>query len=160
MELKVEVRMAADGKSIEGYASVFNSLSHDLGGFREQIKPGAFTRALSESPDILCVVAHDPDKLLGRTASGTCTVEQDEMGLKFRCSMPNTSLGRDMTEMIQRRDITECSFKFSLDPDDDDADAWDERDGYVRRTVNSVARLYDVTVCRAGAYSATSVKVK
>src|ERR1700720_2852043 len=95
--IKIEVRAAQDDPdSIEGYASVFDSLSQDLGGFRELVKPGAFKRALAESPDILCVVGHDPDKLLGRTMSGTCSVEQDERGLKFRTKLPNTSLGRDM----------------------------------------------------------------
>ena len=157
--IKVEVRASADGQSIEGYASVFDSLSQDLGGFRELVKPGAFKRALAESPDILCVVGHDPDKLLGRTMSGTCEVEEDERGLKFRCKMPNTGLGRDMKELISRGDMNECSFKFSLDPNDDDAEDWDESEGFVRRTIRSVARLYDVSVCLEGAYRATSVKV-
>src|SRR5580698_6854255 len=98
--MKVEVRAAADGKSIEGYAAVFNSLSEDLGGFREVILPGAFKRALDDSDDILCVLNHDKTQLLGRTSSGTCEVSQDEVGLRFRCAMPNTTLGRDLMEQI------------------------------------------------------------
>jgi HK97 family phage prohead protease len=159
--IKIEVRAAADDPdAIEGHAALFDSLSQDLGGFREVIKPGAFTRALAESDDILCVVSHDPERLLGRTGSGTCTVMQDDRGLKFRCKMPNTSLGRDMREMISRGDMQECSFKFALDDNDEDADEWDENEGFVRRTIRSVARLYDVSVCREGAYRSTRVKVK
>ena len=38
---------AAGGRRIVGYAAVFNSLSEDLGGFREIILPGTFDRAIS-----------------------------------------------------------------------------------------------------------------
>ena len=33
---------------LKGYAAVYNSLSEDLGGFRERIKTGAFRRAIDE----------------------------------------------------------------------------------------------------------------
>src|ERR1700741_785014 len=91
--IRIAVRAAPGCKSIEGPAAVFNSLSEDLGGFREIITPGAFKRALAESEDILCVVNHDSRQLLGRTSSGTCEVCEDEQGLRFSCSMPNTQLG-------------------------------------------------------------------
>jgi HK97 family phage prohead protease len=160
MEIKVEVRAAKDGSNaFEGYAAVFNSLSEDLGGFRELIMPGAFKRALDESGDIICNVNHDDERMLGRTMSGTCEVTQDENGLRFRCSMPNTSLGRDLMEQVKRGDMSQCSFRFGMDSDDEDADEWDMDEGFVRRRIRSVARLFDVSVVRDPAYRATSVKV-
>jgi len=158
--IRVEVRAAADDpNSIEGYAAVFDSLSDDLGGFREVIKPGAFKRALAESGDILCVVDHDRSKLLGRTMSGTCRVTQDDKGLFFRCAMPDTQLGRDMRALIARGDYSQCSFKFGMDPDDDEAEDWAEGTAGIVRTIRSVARLGDVSTVLTPAYRSTSVAI-
>lgn len=161
MELKVEVRAAKDGsQAIEGYAAVFNKLSDDLGGFREQIKPGAFGRALAEKQDTLCLLNHDPRMLLGRTSSGTCQMREDENGLFFRCDMPNTSLGRDTLEMVKRGDISQCSFTFTCDDDDWDEDKDEQGRSFVKRTVNSVRGLFDVSPVIQPAYPQTSVSAK
>ena len=46
-DLDFEVRSVDGGMEFTGYAAVFNTFSSDLGGFREQISPGAFTRSLN-----------------------------------------------------------------------------------------------------------------
>jgi HK97 family phage prohead protease len=58
---------------IRGHGSVFNSLSEDLGGFREIIHTGAFDEALGKS-DIRCLINHDANLILGRNTSGTLEV--------------------------------------------------------------------------------------
>ena len=40
----IELREDDGEQRINGYAAVFNTLSENLGGFREQIQPGAFDR--------------------------------------------------------------------------------------------------------------------
>ena len=45
----IEIRAAGDGLEFRGYAAVFNTPSEDLGGFRETILPGAFTRSINSS---------------------------------------------------------------------------------------------------------------
>jgi HK97 family phage prohead protease len=163
--LKIEVRAAKDDpNAIEGYAAVFNSESEDLGGFREVLVPGAFKRALATGDDVLCLMDHDLRQLLGRTSSGTCKVMEDENGLRFRCSMPNTRLGQDVMEQIKRGDISQCSFSFAMDPESDDDEDWSEEkdaDGrsYVKRTIRAVSKLFDVSPVVTPAYRATSVSV-
>lgn len=79
-----------DGKrTLTGYAAVFNSFSEDLGGWREQIAPGAFSNSLRNSPDILFLSEHDVKKgLLGRTKSNTLRLAEDNIGLRFECDLP------------------------------------------------------------------------
>ena len=81
--LTVEVRATedSDGPIISGHAAVFNSPSHDLGGFREYILPGAFKRTLKNSRDILSFFNHDPHYVLGRTGNKTLTLSEDLQGL-------------------------------------------------------------------------------
>ena len=62
-----EVRETSEGMEFQGYASVFNSRSENLGGFTEVVAPGAFTRSLKSRNDVklygtmirvLCLVLH------------------------------------------------------------------------------------------------------
>ena len=68
---KVELRKSDDGRKMRGTAVVFNQLSENLGGFREQIDPAAFDAA--DISDVRCLFNHDDSMVLGRTSSGTLT---------------------------------------------------------------------------------------
>jgi hypothetical protein len=53
--VKVEIRSENGGPpKLVGYAAIFNTLSNDLGWFREQIKPGAFANSIKTSDIRLC----------------------------------------------------------------------------------------------------------
>jgi phage head maturation protease len=41
-----------------GYAATFDSISEDLGGFREIIRPGAFDATLADKPDVSARIQH------------------------------------------------------------------------------------------------------
>src|SRR5437899_12214900 len=103
---------AADPLRIEGYAAVFNTYSHDLGGFIERVKPGAFSRGLFLKQDVRALINHDPNLVLGRTKSGTLALAEDTKGLKFVAVLPNTQYARDLHESVSRGDIDQCSFSF------------------------------------------------
>jgi phage head maturation protease len=75
---KIEIRANADGtRTISGYAVVFNSLSLDLGSFKERVRPGAFAKSLANGPDVLCLYSHDDKQILGRRSSGTLELSKD-----------------------------------------------------------------------------------
>ena len=142
------------GKTLTGYAAVFDSLSEDLGGFREIIKPGAFDRALKDKHDVRALVNHDNSLLLGRTASGTLRLSTDARGLKYEIDMPDTTAARDVAESIKRGDISGSSFGFRTI-----ADAWPKIEGVVTREVLDL-ELLDVSPVTYPAYPATQVSLR
>jgi uncharacterized protein len=149
----------AEGKTpkIVGYAAVFNSLSENLGGFREIIAPGAFDEALKKS-DVRALINHDMNLLMGRTSSGTLTLSADETGLRMDIDPPDSEMARHYIANIERGDMTGSSFSFTTEPDGDD---WDEdADGRVVRTVRAVGDLYDVGPVVFPAYLDTSVAMR
>ena len=78
----VEELRADDGDgTIQGYAAVFDSPSLNLGGFREIVRPGAFTQSVQRD-DVRALFNHDPNFVLGRTKSGTLALLEDERGRK------------------------------------------------------------------------------
>jgi HK97 family phage prohead protease len=150
-----ELRVAPDAKPIiEGYAALYN-VQTDLGYFQERIAPGAFARAISEKDDVRCLLNHDSNALLGRTTNGTLTLSQDSTGLKMRCELPDTSVGKDVHTLITRGDITGMSFGFMVLDEDVSYTA----DGRCLRTIKDVS-LLDVSPCVYPAYEATSVQAR
>jgi len=157
-----EVRIIAEeGKSpvLRGHAAVFNTSSVDLGGFREIIMPNAFRSALSNS-DPRCLFNHDPNLILGRKSANTLRVDEDARGLPFECDMPGTSYSNDLRISMDRGDIKECSFGFSVRKD---GDKWEkDSTGYWTRTINEdgIEKLYDVSPVTYPAYPDTSCAMR
>lgn len=144
-----ELKAVNESRVVEGYASVFNSMSEDLGGFREIIKPGAFANALGD--DVRALYNHDSNYLLARTKSGTLELWEDDKGLGYRFEMPNTSYGNDMLELFRRGDLSQSSFGFTVDKD-----SWRMEDGQHVRYIESVSSLFDVSPVVYPAYAAAS----
>lgn len=59
--LSIELRSAED-RTIEGRAIVFNSLSQDMVGFREQILPEAITEEVLNNSDIFMLYNHNLER--------------------------------------------------------------------------------------------------
>lgn len=153
--VKVEIRSDDTGPPrLTGYAAIFNSLSEDLGGFREKIKPGAFTNSIKTS-DIRALWNHNPDYVLGRNKAGTLTLEEDERGLRIEIIPPETIWAKDLMESIRRGDVDQMSFGFRTKKDE-----WDESNPKnIIRTLIEV-ELFDVSPVTYPAYPATSIGVR
>jgi HK97 family phage prohead protease len=154
----IQFRAAAAGSAspgiLEGYAAKFNVPSADLGGFIEVIKPGAFKRALKLNQDVRALQDHDSSRVLGRTTSGTLSLIEDAVGLKFKCVLPNTSVGRDAFTLVSRRDVTGCSFAFRVA---NGGEKWTTSESGTIRELTDVD-LFDVSpVVTFPAYSDTNV---
>ena len=154
LEFRSDVK---NGKpTIRGIAAMFNSMSEDLGGFREQIAPGAFKSALGSS-DVRALINHDSNLILGRSTSGTLRLSETDQGLEFECDAPDTTYARDLMESMKRGDISQCSFGFTVD---DGGDTWQKEAGAWTRTIHVVSRLYDVSPVTYPAYPETSCALR
>lgn len=108
---EVEARAKGSNIYVEGYASVFEKRSGNLGGFVEVVKPTAFNKTIQEA-DVRALWNHDPQYVLGRSGAGTLELSIDQNGLYYRSLLPNTSYAKDLAELLERRDVRESSFTF------------------------------------------------
>ncbi|MFE2245256.1 HK97 family phage prohead protease [Streptomyces lavendulae] len=108
-----EVRAEGDTVTMRGYAYRFNELSHNLGGFVERILPGAGKRSL-EAHDVFATFNHDNNNVLGRRSAGTLRLGEDDAGGWYEIDLPNTTVGRDLAELLKRGDINGSSFTFRV----------------------------------------------
>ena len=150
-----ELRAAADDSpaTLKGYAALFNKRSSDLGGFFEEISPGAFADTLDG--DVRALFNHDPNIVLGRTKSGTLDLLEDKRGLAFELRPPETTLVADQVlAPIERGDVSQMSFGFITIEDE-----WRTEGKKEIRTLVKV-ELLDISPVTFPAYPQTKVAVR
>ena len=146
------VRAADKGRTIGGYAAIFNSPADIGDSFREIIAPGAFTDALAQ--DVRALIDHNSGRVIGRTTAGTLRLSQDETGLAVEIDLPDTSDGRDLATLIERGDVSGMSFGFIVTKQ-----TWDETGDVPTRTIEAVD-LREVSVVAFPAYDDTSIALR
>lgn len=156
--IRGELRAQGEGdeRRIVGYAAVFNQLSKDLGGFREMLMPGAFTRTLNEA-DVRALLNHDPNLILGRSGAGTLVLVEDDIGLRYEIMPPDTQYARDLLISLDRKDIDQSSFAFRAVEE-----SWkhpNENEPLPIRVLHDVD-LFDVSPVTFPAYPTTSVSAR
>ena len=133
----------------------YNSLSHDLGGFRERILPSAFRRDVEDNNEVFAFVNHSHDQVLARRSTGTLELNNSEEGLTFSAAPPNTTYANDLVENLRRGDVDGVSFGFKRR-----TDRWAIEDGEdVRELVDVELREVSI-VFNNPAYPATSASVR
>lgn len=159
---KDELRAFTEGEQmiIEGYAAKYNVKSHLLSErgvkFIEILESGTFRDHLND--DVYLTFNHSRDKIMATTRNKSLILSEDEIGLKFRAILNNTTDSKDLYERVLRGDLVENSFGFHENPDKQK----------IERTVGSVPikrisginNLFDVSVVTKAAYPNTEVYVR
>lgn len=163
----VELRTNTDGGTeyIEAYALKFNRESDVLGWwtpFVEKIDSRALDNA--DMSNVVALFNHDQNMVLGRNTAtgekGKVDLEVDGIGLKWKVTPTDTSYARDLMENVRNGVINQCSFAFSIsDAEEADQWNWNEERGLYERTINSIGKLYDVSVVTTPAYPDTEAVV-
>jgi len=161
-ELRVEPAEGAEGAEgpaqIVGHAAVFESMSVDLGGFREVIHPGAFAKTIQEH-DIRALQNHNADRVLGRNRAGTLELAEDDQGLAFSITPPPATWAEDLMASMARGDVDQCSFSFEAVRDRWVIEGGELGQSEITRHLDEV-RLYDISVVTFPAYPETTSEVR
>lgn len=155
--LPQEFRVADENQPprISGYAAVFDSMSEDLGFFREEIDSRAFDNVMGTGPDVRALFNHDANCVLGRTKAGTLRLKLDARGLAYEIDPPDTQIARDLMVSMRRGDVTQSSYAFIVK-----RDQWtDNADGSITRRVLEIEELFDVSPVTYPGYASTSAQV-
>ena len=108
---------------------------------------------VTDLSDCIMRYNHNDDyQVLARTSNDTLKLTADAVGVKVDAEIANTQQGRDIYELIRRRDITAMSAGFCVDSDDFD---------YATNTrhIQHIAAIRDASVVDTPAYASTSVDV-
>lgn len=147
---------------LAGVSPPWESLSVDLGGFREKFAATAFDDLVARHPndprpkvDVPFLFNHDANEITGRTSNGRLTITKEPRGLGYRHTPLMTTRGRDLVMMVEDRTITGASFAFTVA---EGGETWteDER-GNVVRTVTKASGLYDISAVTSPAYPSSSI---
>ena len=136
-------------RTVSGYGSVFNSQSEDL-GFIETIDPNAITEETIKRSDVFATLNHDTDKILARCkyGSGSLELKCDDKGLYYRFDAPNTDLGDELLEYLNRGEIDSSSFAFTVKRDE-----WKNGDdGKHYRRILEIDQIFDISPVFCAAY--------
>lgn len=153
---KLQVREDGDGNQVAtGTAVVFNSLSLDLGGFRERVQPGALDWSLENVP-LKLLHAHDSRFVLGSQAANTLDITKTQDGIDFEARMPPTSWARDLYISMERGDVAGCSFGFNIRRGGVE---FAEEDGRAVQILTDV-EVREISVTAFPAYLETSANVR
>ena len=161
-----EPQMSEDGKRLEGYGIVFGSRSEVMldwasdEKFVEVIAPGAITDEWLRSQDIMLLGMHDDMQVIARSnkGKGSLRLTVDERGVRYSTDIPDTTIGRNIAEMVKRGDMGGSSFGFYTNRRNCE---W-SRDGkgMLVRTINRFDVIREISIVARPAYQKTSVSVR
>jgi HK97 family phage prohead protease len=153
-------RRADDSIGFKGYAAKFNKrtqIGPKTWGFQEQIAEGAFAKSIGES-DVRFLQNHDPNFVLARSKAGTLRLAEDKIGLPVDADMAPTSYARDLAILLDRGEVDQMSFAFTVVSDKDER--WETLDdGTELRTILR-AQLWDVSAVTFPAYKDTTAGLR
>jgi len=151
---------AGSGATLIGHAAVFDVEAIIMRMFREKISAGSFKKTIKEA-DVRALFNHEPNFVLGRNKAKptpTLRMNEDKVGLAYEIDLPETQIARDLYTSIERGDISQSSFAFTIvkelrtEPDEDKGEVLPLFD------IQEV-KLYDVSPVTYPAYDETDVAV-
>jgi len=106
--------------------------------------------------EVVMLMNHDDSLILGRSGVNL-ELTQDDKGLRFTCTLNDSSIALDTWENTKSGILRECSFAFTVNPN---GETWTTlQDGKMLRTLTDL-RLWDASIVTTPAYSGTSAAAR
>lgn len=140
---------------IEGYAIVYNvsTLLYEYENIKyyEIISPTALNGC--DTSDVVLRYNHsDQVMAVASTKNDTLKLFNEPKGLRFQAKLANTTVGRDLYEMVKEKYLQKCSFAFIIGEDSFDVST-------KTRTIEKITRLIDCSAVDMPAYPQTSIYI-
>lgn len=154
-----EISSSSDeGLKVKGYAVVFNvpTLLYESNGIKyyEQVDKNALTNA--DMKNVVFRYNHNDDfQVLARTSNNTLTLNVDGKGLYIEADLAPTTAGKDIYELIKRKDVNKLSYAYVVETAHYEKKSNNE---YVR-IIDSIKKLVDVSAVDFPAYRQTNLDV-
>lgn len=155
-EIRAESSTDDGGLIIEGVPIVYDTpttINDPVGTYIEVITRGALDGA--DLSDARLLYNHDLNKVpLARTPK-TMQLEHNPAGLKMIAALPDTEEARSVYQAVKRGDLSGMSFAFKVPAGGDEYDTKTNT-----RTINKIAKIYEISVVPFPAYPTTSVEAR
>lgn len=160
-------RAAGEKTVIRGRAIVFGqpTVLYEGDGYevREVVDREAVTKELLDRSDIKMTLYHDPTRILARSnkGQGTLSYSVGDGGVDFEFEPADNADGRTLLTLVERGDLSGCSFRAWQDYDEYERSRTVTKEGdrrVITYTIRNVTRVLDFTVTGDPQYEQTSVE--
>lgn len=131
----------------------YNEVVNTADGFGELFAPGCFSASIA-SGDPRVLANFNPEHVLGRKSSGTCSFWEQSDGLYCEASAPETSWGTDLLTSMRRGDVDQLALVFYVMSFN-----WIERDGLRVRAITR-GMLVAASICSFGGLGAAQAETQ
>lgn len=152
--------ISSDGNTVTGLAIVYGSPSKPLpfskggGSFVEIIEPGAGADVIRG--DTVALFEHKTENPLGRTGANL-TLSESSRGISYSLTLPDTSLGKDIKELVSKGILRGASFYLDVPKG---GDKWSRQNGTVYRNISKLNSLPEISLVMSPAYPDTSAALR
>lgn len=155
--MRIEIRN--DSVLLDGYVNAVARDSRpmlDENGekFVEQISPKTFQRAVEKNDDILCLLNHEPSRILGSTKDGNIELFEDNIGLRAICKITDS----EVIKKAKQNKLRGWSFGFEAVKEHEEILG----DGFKRRFVDemNLAEVSIIDELKIPCYVGTSIETR